>query len=83
MPAASETTRRTFLCLLSSLGVVLSGSKLALAQGTLPTRPIPRTSETLPVIGLGSTKGVLQILDDGPGPLTSVFFSREIARTGC
>ncbi len=38
----------------------------------MPTRPIPKSGEALPVIGLGSSKAVSQLGSDGPGPLTEV-----------
>ena len=38
----------------------------------IPSRLIPRTSESLPVVGLGSTKAVLQIPGKGPDELRSV-----------
>ena len=38
----------------------------------IPSRFIPRTNESLPVIGLGSTKAVLQIRGKGPDEMRSV-----------
>ena len=38
----------------------------------MPTRPIPGTSETLPIIGLGSSKPVLDIPLEGVEPLAAV-----------
>src|SRR3990170_8063852 len=38
----------------------------------IPGRLIPRTNESLPVVGLGSTKAVLQILEKGPEELRAI-----------
>lgn len=65
------TSRRDFLALLSVLPV--SGiASAALAQQTMPTRRIPGTSESLPVIGLGSSKVVEEIAKNGEEPLRQV-----------
>jgi diketogulonate reductase-like aldo/keto reductase len=42
------------------------------AQGTMPRRPIPGTDETLPVIGLGSSKIVSEIAANGAEPVAAV-----------
>lgn len=65
-------TRRELLAWLSGLGVIASRPECLLAQERLPTRPIPGRGETLPVIGVGSSKAVNQILEDGPDPLAAV-----------
>ncbi len=41
-------------------------------QTPLPTRPIPGTAETLPIVGLGSSKPVLEIPTAGTEPLAAV-----------
>jgi diketogulonate reductase-like aldo/keto reductase len=66
------TGRREFLAQLSSLGLLLSGRLPSLAQETLPTRAVPSTGEAVPVIGLGSTKAVMQIPTAGTDPVRSV-----------
>ncbi|HMB72337.1 MAG TPA: aldo/keto reductase [Gammaproteobacteria bacterium] len=69
----STPTRRQFLSSCSALG--LAGALApgrALAQMQLPQRVIPATGEALPVIGLGSSKGVSEIAERGTGPLTEV-----------
>ena len=38
----------------------------------MPARPIPATGETLPIIGLGSTRPVTAIAERGPGPVEAV-----------
>ena len=72
MAGMTETSRREFLIQLSSVGALLSSPVRWRAQDTLPTRAIPSSGETLPIVGLGSTKPVLGILSDGPEPLASV-----------
>ena len=78
MATTSETTRRDFLMQLSGLGVLLSRpggvpAQVALpGQQALPTRSIPGTGETLPVVGLGSSKPVLEIPAEGTDPLAAV-----------
>jgi diketogulonate reductase-like aldo/keto reductase len=64
-------TRRAFI----QAGAALGFSSLigqAAAQMRLPRRTIPSTGEALPVIGLGSSKGVSEIAERGTGPLTQV-----------
>jgi diketogulonate reductase-like aldo/keto reductase len=45
---------------------------LTVAQTAMPRRPIPGTDESLPVVGLGSSKVVSEIASNGPGPLAAV-----------
>ena len=80
MSSIGETTRRDFLIQLSSLGIVLSHPMLMRTQDQLPTRAIPTSGETVPVIGLGSTKPVLEIPTAGTAPLESVI--RTLIRYG-
>jgi diketogulonate reductase-like aldo/keto reductase len=70
MAKYTEPNRREFL--LSSLAVLLARPLHVLAQERLPTRAIPASGETVPVIGLGSTKPVLQLPTEGTEPLASV-----------
>ena len=72
MTTTSETSRRGFLKQLSGLGAVLAHPRGVFAQETLPTRAIPATGETLPVVGLGSSKPVLEIPTEGTEPLAAV-----------
>ncbi len=69
---SAETTRREFLLCLSALGVLLPHSRAILAQQALPTRAIPATGERLPIVGLGSSKAVLEIPTSGTAPLEAV-----------
>ncbi|SVE09223.1 uncharacterized protein METZ01_LOCUS462077 [marine metagenome] len=68
----STSARRYFLAAFSALG--LSGMMPAslLAQQKIPLRRIPGTNESLPIIGLGSSKPVSQIADTGVGPISEV-----------
>ncbi len=57
---------------MASLGVLMYRPALRFTQELLPTRAIPGTVETLPVIGLGSSKPVMQIPTAGTEPLAAV-----------
>jgi diketogulonate reductase-like aldo/keto reductase len=61
-------------------GMALAGSNPALAQATMPRRPIPGHNESLPVIGLGSSKVVQEIASTGTGPLAAVL--RQLVASG-
>ena len=77
MAIPTDTTRRDFLGSLAGLGALLAtrrpvlGSTLSV-QATLPTRPIPGTEETLPIVGFGSSKPVLEIPTEGTEPVAAV-----------
>jgi diketogulonate reductase-like aldo/keto reductase len=70
------TTRREFVArsLAAAGAASLAGSPAleVLAQQGIPQRPIPSTGEMLPVIGLGSSKVVEQIAQNGTEPLAGV-----------
>ena len=70
------TTRREFIARTGSaaaaLGLAGHPALDALAQHGIPQRPIPSTGEMLPIIGLGSSKVVEQIAQNGTEPLASV-----------
>ena len=83
MATRNETTRRDFLMRVAGLGALLASPRTILGnpaarwstaslQTALPTRPIPDTDETLPVVGLGSSKPVLEIPTAGTEPLAAV-----------
>jgi diketogulonate reductase-like aldo/keto reductase len=60
---------------LSAIGCAAAAAAIArgaLAQREMPSRPVPGTSERLPVIGLGSTKPVTQIAERGSAPIAAV-----------
>ena len=70
--AANNTTRRKFLTIMSALGFSGLGSAELFAQEQMPTRQIPGTNESLPIIGLGSSKPVSQIAERGTEHIAEV-----------
>jgi diketogulonate reductase-like aldo/keto reductase len=68
----SNTTRRGFVKQMAGAGALLVPPLRLFAQDRLPTRPIPSTGETLPIVGLGSSKAVLEIPTEGTRPLADV-----------
>lgn len=67
-----KTSRRDFLALLSLLPVTGLGPAPAFAQQQMPVRRIPATGESLPVVGLGSSKIVQEIATNGEDPVRNV-----------
>lgn len=74
------TSRRKFLAMMSAAGLAGFAPGISLAQEQMPRRRIPGTDESLPIIGLGSTKPVSQIADRGTGPIAGVL--RALVRNG-
>ena len=76
MKHRSTTTRRSFIARSSAAAAAASfaghPALTALAQQGIPRRPIPSTGEMLPVVGLGSSKVVEQIAQNGTEPLANV-----------
>lgn len=72
--------RRTFLTRLAGGAALLARPAGLLAQARIRTRVIPSTAQALPVVGLGSSKAVLELPDTGPDPLRAVL--RELVRYG-
>jgi len=70
--------RRQILALAGAFGV--AGVQSVAAQSTMPRRLIPGSNESLPVIGLGSSKVVQTIAADGPAPLAAVL--RQLIASG-
>jgi diketogulonate reductase-like aldo/keto reductase len=70
------TTRREFVAgtgaAAAAIGLAGHPALEALAQHGIPQRPIPSTGEMLPVIGLGSSKVVAEIADNGTEPVANV-----------
>ncbi len=62
-------TRRDVLA--AAAAAVMAGDVGAQTR-VMPTRPIPATGETLPIIGLGSTRPVTAIAERGPEPVEAV-----------
>jgi len=77
MATLSDTTRRDFLLRMAGVGAALATPRAVLGerprqQAPLPTRPIPGTDETLPIVGFGSSKPVLEIPTEGTEPVAAV-----------
>ncbi len=68
----TKFNRRELLTALSSLGVLGTLPAVAITSDRLPQRAIPGSRETLPIVGLGSTKPVRLIREAGTGPIESV-----------
>lgn len=58
----------------------ISSVKPGFAQAPIPRRRIPGTDESLPVVGLGSSKVVSEVSSNGPDPLRNVL--RELVANG-
>ena len=69
---ANHTTRRDFLALMSALGLTGVGQSELFAQDQMPSRQVPGTNESLPIIGLGSSKPVSQISERGTAHIAEV-----------
>ncbi|MDH3371741.1 MAG: aldo/keto reductase [Gammaproteobacteria bacterium] len=67
-----KPTRRDVLAAIPALGLSGLLPAATFAQNGMPMRRIPGTDESLPIIGLGSSKPVAQIAERGPGPLENV-----------
>ena len=68
-------SRRTFLARSSLLAAAAVWPVVGWNAQLLPRRPIPGTGEDLPVIGLGSTKAVMQLATEGTAGLEAVLQS--------
>ena len=67
-----ELSRRDFLAITSAAGVCGLVPSLATAQAQMPVRLIPGTNESLPIVGLGSSKVVTGVAQNGMQPLEAV-----------
>lgn len=70
-----RTTRRDVLSAVAALagaGIAGVSPVAALAQQGMPQRRIPGTDESLPLVGLGSSKPVAQIAERGTEPIAGV-----------
>jgi diketogulonate reductase-like aldo/keto reductase len=76
--SSHSISRRQIFGLAAALALARPGGTLA--QGSMPRRPIPGTGESLPVIGLGSSKVVQEIASEGTGPLAAVL--RQLVASG-
>ena len=70
--STNGSTRRDFLGQLAGMGLAASLPHRLFAQQAFPTREIPGTGERLPIVGLGSSKPVLEIPTEGTEPLDAV-----------
>ncbi len=68
----SKPNRRDFLAQALGVGALLSRPGRLLAQERIPTRPIPGTAESLPIVGFGSSKPVLESPTEGTEPIANV-----------
>jgi diketogulonate reductase-like aldo/keto reductase len=68
----SATTRRDFLASSTAAAAALAVRGAAGQSRAMPTRPIPATGETLPLVGLGSTRPVTAIAERGPAHVEAV-----------
>jgi diketogulonate reductase-like aldo/keto reductase len=74
------TTRRGFIALATGATATLAMRGLGAQARAMPARPIPSTRESLPVIGLGSTRPVTAIAERGSEPVRAVI--RTLAAHG-
>jgi diketogulonate reductase-like aldo/keto reductase len=72
MNRLDTATRREFLAGAAAASAAAVVPRGVWAQNAVPQRAIPGTGETIPVIGLGSSKVVEEVSRNGPGPLTNV-----------
>jgi aryl-alcohol dehydrogenase-like predicted oxidoreductase len=68
----TRSTRREFLSRATALAAAPLVCAPAVGQTTIPTRPIPVSGEALPVVGLGSTKAVMQLPERGAAAFEAV-----------
>lgn len=68
----SNYSRRDFLALVSAVGASSFAGMSAFAQQSMPLRRIPKTGETLPIIGLGSSKVITEIAENGTDPVMAI-----------
>ncbi len=61
----TSLSRRDFLIHAAAWSLAPFVPPSAFAQSSYPTRPIPKTGEQLPVVGLGSTKAVSRLAERG------------------
>ena len=67
------TNRREFIAAASAVTAFSAlGGNAAAAQEPMPRRPIPSTGELLPVVGLGGSKVISQISENGAEPVAAV-----------
>lgn len=72
MTLSITATRREFLAGAAAASAAAAVPFGTWAQNAVPQRAIPSTGETIPVIGLGSSKVVEEVARNGPEPLANV-----------
>jgi diketogulonate reductase-like aldo/keto reductase len=70
--STGKPTRRDVLTGMAGLGIAGMLPESAFAQQSMPLRRIPGTDESLPLVGLGSSKPVSQIAERGTEPIAGV-----------
>ncbi len=80
MSSDSNHSRRDVLAYLAALGVGNLATLSAWGQQAMPLRRIPGTSESLPIIGLGSSKVTSEISANGTGPVDAIL--RKLVELG-
>ena len=70
--STGNPTRRDVLAAMAGAGIAGMLPTTVFAQQGMPQRRIPGTDESLPLVGLGSSKPVSQIAERGSGPITDV-----------
>ncbi|MDH3441128.1 MAG: aldo/keto reductase, partial [Gammaproteobacteria bacterium] len=68
----SNPTRRDVLAAMAGMGALGLVPTMTFAQDGMPLRRIPGTDESLPLVGLGSSKPVSQIAERGKDPIAGV-----------
>jgi len=66
------TTRRDFLTLAAGAAAAITAPSGLAQPRTMPVRAIPKTGESLPLVGLGSTRPVTAIAERGPAHVEAV-----------
>lgn len=73
MTIPRDLSRRDFVLHMAGLGAALATTPTRLvARDTLPQRAIPVSGETIPIVGFGSTKSVLESPAEGTAPIANV-----------
>lgn len=68
----ANPTRRDVMIAMAGLGASSLWPGTAFSQDTMPLRRIPGSDESLPLVGLGSSKPVAQIAERGTDPIAGV-----------
>ena len=66
------STRRDFLAYATAVASAVATRATIAQSRAIPARPIPTTGERLPIVGLGSTRPVAAIAENGPEAVAAV-----------